>query len=75
MTLHKPTAFDGLMQGSDKDPMWKAAPSNKWGLTKSPNPIREGVMKSMQLRFYKERHLMMPTAVPPTAAKPGKKKP
>lgn len=75
MTLHKPTAFDGLMQGSDKDPMWKAAPGNKWGLTKSPNPIREGVMKSMQLRFYKERHLMMPTAVPPTAAKPGKKKP
>ena len=44
-------------------------------MTKSPNPIREGVMKSTQLRFYKERHLTMTTAVPATANKPGKKKP
>ena len=27
ITLHKPTAFDGLMQGWGDDPMWVAAPA------------------------------------------------
>lgn len=42
--FHRPTAFDGMGQGDQSDPMWAASgPGAKWGMTKSVKRVREGV--------------------------------
>ncbi|MFT6231129.1 MAG: hypothetical protein ACJAZO_001635 [Myxococcota bacterium] len=40
--LHKPTAFDGLIQGGNSDPMWASATSS-FGLTKSGSGLKEAL--------------------------------
>ena len=62
IVLHKPTAFDGLMQGWGDDPMWTAAPDSKWGLTR--DGMQEGVIKASQLGVFKERVLILPSPLP-----------
>lgn len=62
--LHKPTAFDGMMQGWGDDPMWKAAPGSTWGLTR--DGMQEGVIKASQLGMFKDRHLILPEPMPKT---------
>ena len=61
--LHKPTAFDGMMQGWGDDPMWTAA-SGTWGLTR--DGMQEGVIKASQLGVFKDRHLILPEPAPKT---------
>ncbi|HMG21792.1 MAG TPA: hypothetical protein VK607_10760, partial [Kofleriaceae bacterium] len=63
ITLHKPTAFDGMMQGWGDDPMWTAA-SGTWGLTR--DGMQEGVIKASTLGVFKDRHLILPEPMPKT---------
>lgn len=68
--LHKPTAFDGIMQGWEGDAWWKHSEDPHWGLTK--NNTYEAVMRAMTLAHFKKRTLMMPGASPVAeGAKPG----
>jgi hypothetical protein len=62
IALHKPTAFDGLMQGWGNDPMWTAAPGSAWGLTR--DGMQEGVIKASQLGAFKDRVLILPEPAP-----------
>jgi hypothetical protein len=62
ITLHKPTAFDGMMQGWGNDPMWTAAPGSTWGLTR--DGMQEGVIKASKLGVFKDRHLILPEPMP-----------
>lgn len=62
IALHKPTAFDGLMQGWGNDPMWTAAPGDKWGLTR--DGMHEGVIKASTLGAFKDRVLILPEPKP-----------
>jgi hypothetical protein len=62
--IYKPSAFDGLMQGWGTNPWWITKPGT-WGITK--NDTHEAVQKSLQWRFYKDRHLIKPTSVPAAA--------
>ena len=55
----KPTAFDGIVQGSDTDPMWgSTTASDAWGLTKSEAPVREGVCGPIDVNNATRRELI-----------------
>jgi hypothetical protein len=62
INLHKPTVFDGMMQGWGNDPMWVEAPGHKWGLTR--DNMQEGVIKASTLGAFKTRKLILPTPLP-----------
>lgn len=70
--VHKPTAFDGMMQGTDVDAMWAHSKHEHWGLTKHGTP--EAVMKMMVLGKFKHRSLVMPGAAVPRHEKAGEEK-
>mgnify|MGYP002036830546 CR=1 FL=1 len=54
--LFKPTAFDGMHQGWDGDPMWATTgPQSGWGLTKSAQPVREGVTRPVSVALAESR--------------------
>jgi len=44
--LHKPTVFDGIAQGDERDPWWKWGEGSKWGITEGGIP--EGVGRGVQ---------------------------
>jgi hypothetical protein len=67
--IHKPTAFDGIMQGENGDPMWARAPG-VWGETRDGH-VKEAVVKLMELSTVKNRTLVMPSAVPEAPARAG----
>jgi hypothetical protein len=67
--VFKPTSFDGMMQGTDADAMWKHSQHAHWGLTKNNTP--EAVMKMMTLKHFKHRSLIMPTGPAAAAAHGG----
>lgn len=54
--LVKPTAVDGLFQGGAEDPMWASTTGRDvWGLTKSEQPVREGVTGPIDVNLATKR--------------------
>jgi len=48
LKLRKPTVFDGMIQGGERDPLWESAPDKVWGVTRGG--LQEGVASPIDIR-------------------------